>query len=208
LFLFFLSTILRERRGWLFWIILTSFLCFGLVGSLSLLGAFSLFTFDLIRELAILPGRFAFVVMLVRSARRGNLDARLLLAPVSLLLTAFFLGSIADIAFSGNNLRLYHAFDWYFELTRWPFHISFLDLTEFLTLLAILAILILRFARSRRDEERLKGELEAARIVQQVLVPRQFRIFRDSQSKASIGHSVRSAATSSRSSLSPTVASS
>lgn len=171
LFLFFLSTILRERRGWLFWIILTSFLCFGLVGSLSLLGAFSPFTFDLIRELAILPGRLAFVVMLVRSARRGNLDARLLLAPVSLLLTAFFLGSIADIAFSGNNLRLYHAFDWYFELTRWPFHISFLDLTEFLTLLAILAILILRFARSRRDEERLKGELEAARIVQQVLVP-------------------------------------
>jgi hypothetical protein len=171
LFLFFLATILRERRGWLFWIIFTSLLCSGLVSFLSVWGIFNPFTFALILELATFPSRIVFVVMLVRSARRGNLDARLLLAPVSLVLTAFFLGGVADIAFSASNIRLYHAFDWYFEITRWPFHISFMDLTQFLTLLAILAILILRFARSRRDEERLKGELEAARIVQQVLVP-------------------------------------
>jgi hypothetical protein len=38
-------------------------------------------------------------------------------------------------------------------------------------LLAVLAILPLRFARSRRDEERLAGEMESARTVQQVLVP-------------------------------------
>jgi len=38
-------------------------------------------------------------------------------------------------------------------------------------LLAVLAVLPLRFARSRRDEERLSGEIESARMVQQVLIP-------------------------------------
>jgi serine phosphatase RsbU (regulator of sigma subunit) len=37
--------------------------------------------------------------------------------------------------------------------------------------ISILAILVLRFARTRRDEERFKAELEAARTVQQVLIP-------------------------------------
>ena len=38
-------------------------------------------------------------------------------------------------------------------------------------LLAVLAVLPLRFARSRRDEERLAAEMESARTVQQVLIP-------------------------------------
>jgi serine phosphatase RsbU (regulator of sigma subunit) len=46
-----------------------------------------------------------------------------------------------------------------------------LNLLGDLTNSFVLALLILRFARSRQDEERLKSELEAARMVQQVLVP-------------------------------------
>ena len=38
-------------------------------------------------------------------------------------------------------------------------------------LIAVVAVLPLRFARSRRDEERLAGEMESARTVQQVLIP-------------------------------------
>ena len=38
-------------------------------------------------------------------------------------------------------------------------------------LLAVVAVLPLRFARSRRDEERLAAEMESARTVQQVLIP-------------------------------------
>ena len=41
---------------------------------------------------------------------------------------------------------------------------------DMLMLLAVLAVLPLRFARSRRDEERLAAELESARTVQQVLI--------------------------------------
>ena len=46
-----------------------------------------------------------------------------------------------------------------------------LDVTELLVQLSILLILVLRFSRSRADEERLNTELEAARAVQSILVP-------------------------------------
>ena len=35
----------------------------------------------------------------------------------------------------------------------------------------MLLVLVLRFARAGREQERLRGEFEAARTVQQVLVP-------------------------------------
>jgi serine phosphatase RsbU (regulator of sigma subunit) len=62
-------------------------------------------------------------------------------------------------------------FGWFFELSHWPFPFSFQDIADMLMLLAVLAVLPLRFARSRRDEERLAAELESARTVQQVLIP-------------------------------------
>ena len=62
-------------------------------------------------------------------------------------------------------------FGWFFEISQWPFPFSFQDLVDMLMLLAVAAVLPLRFARSRRDEERLSAELESARTVQQVLIP-------------------------------------
>jgi serine phosphatase RsbU (regulator of sigma subunit) len=73
-----------------------------------------------------------------------------------------------------NNLgfyRLSDQIDRLDHLTDWPFPISANRLLEFLAQGAILAVLVLRFARSRRDEERLSSEIEAARLVQQILVP-------------------------------------
>jgi serine phosphatase RsbU (regulator of sigma subunit) len=57
------------------------------------------------------------------------------------------------------------------RLFQWPFPISAQNIADFLTQISILTILVLRFARTRRDEERHALELEAARAVQQVLVP-------------------------------------
>jgi serine phosphatase RsbU (regulator of sigma subunit) len=45
------------------------------------------------------------------------------------------------------------------------------NIADALLQLSVLAILVLRFARTRRDEQRLASELEAARAVQQVLIP-------------------------------------
>jgi len=57
------------------------------------------------------------------------------------------------------------------QLFTWPFPVSARNIVDFLMQISILAILVLRFARTRRDEERHALELEAARAVQQVLVP-------------------------------------
>ena len=45
------------------------------------------------------------------------------------------------------------------------------EVTEVLVQLSVLAILVLRFSRMRRDEQRHASELEAARAVQLVLIP-------------------------------------
>ena len=57
------------------------------------------------------------------------------------------------------------------HVSDWPFPMTMNEISTTLSQLSIFGILLLRFARSRRDEERLKNELEAARAVQQVLVP-------------------------------------
>ncbi len=60
---------------------------------------------------------------------------------------------------------------WMYRLGAWPFPFGLWRLSEFVTQLAMLCMLVLRFARTRRDEEHFKSELEAARTVQQVLIP-------------------------------------
>jgi len=52
-----------------------------------------------------------------------------------------------------------------------PIPFTAFDLASLLVQVSLLAILVLRFARTRRNEERHSSELEAARVVQQVLVP-------------------------------------
>jgi hypothetical protein len=52
-----------------------------------------------------------------------------------------------------------------------PFPLGTYQATGIAVQLALFAVVLLRFARTRSEEERYKTELEAARIVQQVLVP-------------------------------------
>jgi len=54
---------------------------------------------------------------------------------------------------------------------RLAFSIGTFQITSVAVQLALFAIFLLRFVRTRSDEERYKNELEAARAVQQVLVP-------------------------------------
>jgi sigma-B regulation protein RsbU (phosphoserine phosphatase) len=55
--------------------------------------------------------------------------------------------------------------------TDWPFPLGTYQTTGIVVQLALFTILLFRFVRTRSDEERYKTELEAARTVQQVLVP-------------------------------------
>jgi serine phosphatase RsbU (regulator of sigma subunit) len=57
------------------------------------------------------------------------------------------------------------------QAVAWPVPINLYALTGDFEMFAVLVILVLGYARSRRDEERLESELEAARTVQKVLIP-------------------------------------
>ncbi len=105
--------------------------------------------------------------LLVRRAKEGLPDARLLLAPVVIAVgldsaTEMFWGAFQH-GWVKTRFQLY--------IFKYPFLFSASTLVEILFLIAMLAILSNRFMRSRREEQRLAGELEAARSVQSLLVP-------------------------------------
>jgi len=168
-FLFFLVALLKRRSGWIFWIAMVSVVVAPLPSVALPYGD------QWIRNLAlavtVLPYLVCVLLLLSSAAKRGNLDARLLLGPVGLSFGLVFVDSLLWAArFAGSNAL--EAFRQRFEQPfTWPFPASSQNVADFLMQISILAILVLRFARTRRDEERQAAELEAARTVQHVLIP-------------------------------------
>jgi hypothetical protein len=109
------------------------------------------------------------IAIVFLGVRRGDKDAPVLLIPLVAQLS-WILPSLMSDGFPG--------YAWTHTISmalnrgiQWPFPLSISQLTGNLQTLAVLVILLRRFARSRQDEERMEAELEAARVVQQVLVP-------------------------------------
>lgn len=111
------------------------------------------------------------IYTIVLAIRRRADDARLLLFPLCISYAAVIFGIIRELTYVSGWHWLLERTGWFDSLTSAPFTISVKEVTEFLTQGALLGMLVLRFARSRRDEERLENELTAARAVQQVLIP-------------------------------------
>ena len=168
-YILFLQTLLRGRRSVLFSLAIGSIvarfviymtLVFGFWSSVGAAGmgqavcalALALWVFDL----------------LMRRAKEGLPDARLLLAPV---LISAALNPLAEALWAAFQLGWLPASYWPFDLFTRPFPVSADDAVEALFLIAMLAILSNRFLRSRREEQRMITELEAAHSVQSLLVP-------------------------------------
>ena len=102
-----------------------------------------------------------------RRAKEKIPDARRLRKPVALLFAALFYSQIiftaqaAGVAFARHFALRIHK----------PFYLTLDDIAEGYFLLSMLVILLSRFGRTRREQERVASELEAARAVQKVLVP-------------------------------------
>jgi serine phosphatase RsbU (regulator of sigma subunit) len=112
-------------------------------------------------------------LLLFTAAKRGKQDASLLLVPMCLQFGAVYSENLLlgiNASGHGGPVFAFLVRNWG-QLFSWPFPISVQNIADFLTQISILAILVLRFARTRSDEERHASELEAARAVQQVLVP-------------------------------------
>jgi hypothetical protein len=119
----------------------------------------------------------AVFVRLYGLARRGNRDAQLFLIPFILTLAVkSVVSAITALYSSGVVTALYSSGADNFRSVVDMYHGPHFDVTweQFLTVLsdlAIGAVLVLRFARSARQEQRLRTEMEAARRVQGQLVP-------------------------------------
>jgi hypothetical protein len=169
----FFVILLKMRQGWPFWSVIGSILFVALMVVPGVMHWMSDEAFGAAFFLAFIPLIVTQIVMLSLAARRGNVDARLVLGPWSLQIGAI-LGSVLltgiDASGHGGPIIALLTEKWV-QILSWPFPISVPNIVDFLVQISILAILVLRFARTRRDEERLKAEFEAARTVQQVLIP-------------------------------------
>jgi hypothetical protein len=99
---------------------------------------------------------------LIRAFRSGNFENKLLLPPFALVsLTAAW--SYLPYIFPKVH------FPAPFQIGR--IGVDLIDLATFIFLIAILGVVLYRFIRVTRDEQRAAAELEAARTVQQILIP-------------------------------------
>jgi hypothetical protein len=123
---------------------------------------------NLVQALLHLPFYAWLIGVVVIRSRQNSLDARMLAGPVILSVSASL---FANAAWTTYTLGWQHSIESGVMLTREPFSISLVQLTNALFLLAVFGILILRFTRTRSQEERYASEVQAARSVQQYLIP-------------------------------------
>jgi Stage II sporulation protein E (SpoIIE) len=171
LFLLFVFTLLKGRKNWLFWAAAATAVVTILLQFSSQMGWIGLVTADVAWALALLPYFFCILGLLYRRAKQGVADAQLMLIPIALCYVFWFSRILLNIFGASGHSWVGTHFRWFYEISSRPFPFSMNDLGDIAMLVAVVAVLPLRFARSRRDEERLAGELESARAVQQVLVP-------------------------------------
>jgi hypothetical protein len=171
LFLLFIFTILNGRRNWLFWAAAATPVVTILGQLASRMGWIGPVQFDLIWALALVIYFCCILALLYQRAFRGVADAQLMLIPVALCYLCWLARILLGAWGASGHTWIYSNLHWFFEVSRRPFPYSVNDLADMLMLVAVVAVLPLRFARSRRDEERLAGEMESARTVQQVLIP-------------------------------------
>jgi hypothetical protein len=171
LFLLFIFTVLDGRKNWLFWSGTATVVVTILAQLAFRMGWIGLVQSDLIWAFALVPYFCCVLVLLYQKASRGVADAQLMLIPVGLCYVCWLARILLNAFGASGHTWAYRNLYWFFEVSRRPFPFSVNDLADMLMLVAVVAVLPLRFARSRRDEERLAGEMESARTVQQVLIP-------------------------------------
>jgi Stage II sporulation protein E (SpoIIE) len=170
-FLIFIFKILNGRRNWLFWAAVATSIA-TTAGTLASFAEWISWGHWRIGALLCLIPYFSCILwLLYRRARQGVADAQLMLVPVAICYVTWFGTVFLGVLNAYGHTWVLRDFRWLFLVSRWPFPFTCLNVADMLMLLAVLAVLPLRFARSRRDEERLSAEMESARTVQQVLVP-------------------------------------
>ena len=115
-----------------------------------------------------LPYYIWVLALVFRRARERFMDARLLLLPAMLQKLAQIWNRVAATTFS---MGLQHKFGLLTQITTEPVRVDLVQLVNTIFMLAVFAILIRRFTRTRSQEESYAREFADAREVQQYLIP-------------------------------------
>jgi sigma-B regulation protein RsbU (phosphoserine phosphatase) len=167
--LLFFSKILHARRGFWWW-----FVC--VAASLSSLASLTyIFEWTSVpfsgtaQVLCLLPSQLWILAILAVSAWRRDANARLLLIPVFLVYGFALADNLAQLGLQLGWNSLPGSLN--ATLIRFPFPIAVKEVVSTIFLFVMMLFLVRRFSLARREEERLSGELEAARGMQSLLVP-------------------------------------
>jgi hypothetical protein len=165
----FFTQLFKPRRTPIYWLVLACALS-PLTTALADTGTrIGVLPWNLWFSLAIVPLHIWIVCLLAVRARQNYLDARVLLVPVLLQSIATLLQRAAIVTYV---LDWQHRWGFQVALTNHPFTVTVTQAGDLLFLAAVLVILIRRFTRSRTEEERYASEFDAARSVQQYLIPK------------------------------------
>jgi hypothetical protein len=167
--LLFFSRILNARTGMLarVCLLLAAFSPFAAIFYLP--GWFSAPASGAIQLTCLLPAVWWILSLLVVCAVRGNIDARLLLLPTLLDMGYYLADNMAIVFNQAGWTGAPHVLE--VRLAMPPFSMEIGILFHLVFLLAMVVFLVLRFTRARRHEAWLASEFEAARQIQQVLLP-------------------------------------
>ena len=165
----FLTRVLKLRRGFFWNVIFVLALASPIFNVLYWPGLLSAAAGGLVQVFCLLPSSVWMLVILSACALRRDPNARLLLLPVALVQGLWIADNVV-IALNQFGLRI-EARIIETPVVVAPFTMHPSLLAELLFLLAMLAFLIRRFTIARRREERWEGALEAARQVQNLLLP-------------------------------------
>jgi hypothetical protein len=167
--LLFFSRILNAHTGMLtrVCILLAAFSPFAAIFYLP--GWFSAPASGAIQLTCLLPAVWWILSLLVVWTVRGNIDARLLLLPTFLDMGYYLADNLAIVFNQAGWTGTPHVLE--VRLPLPPFSMEIGILFHLVFLLAMVVFLVLRFTRARRNEAWLASEFEAARQVQQVLLP-------------------------------------
>jgi len=106
---------------------------------------------------------------LIKATMRHNYEAGLLLIPLALSLVGTIepMVTASMSSWTGQEVRSP------FTIMAGPIPIHIASIADFTGILAIVVIIFGRFLRIQRDRERVTSELEAARNVQELMIPRE-----------------------------------
>ena len=108
---------------------------------------------------------------LIRGWRAGNTYARLLLFPIGLQALGSVFNNLGYVLNDFNVSWALNIVPNHISVIERPFGVALNQVIDVVVLLAFLAVLVYRFAHTSREKQRLASAMQAARDIQQRLVP-------------------------------------